>query len=417
MITRRTHRTWLAAAAAVALAAAACGHDSGPEHDQASESGNGTPADEAVDVNVDEAALQAILDQWRTDADAFGATLSLRVPGHDDIHLASGIDDRDPETPMPTDGTYGIGSVTKTFVAATALQLVDEGKLSLDEPVEAWLPELPHADQITLAMLLGHTSGLGMRNDIEYVFTDLARAYTPEEALAEQLQAPPVGQPGERFNYANGGYIAVGLLIERILDRDLATVIAQRFTEPLSLPDTRMGDGSLKASLHAYDHPGPDYYHQPAPDAWIDFLDIPERSMTTAVFGAGNMISSSADLLDWGEALYTGEVLGPEATANMLEMRRPFPPDPATSQPAGTNEPTRMHYGLGAEGFCLDPAGCGPDEVDLVGHGGSQAGNRTLLTYHPASGTTLAFFANRSRIPYEKMLPGLSALFKELGLT
>jgi hypothetical protein len=76
-----------------------------------------------------------------------------------------------------------------------------------------------------------------------------------------------------------------------------------------------------------------------------------------------------------------------------------------------------MHYGLGAEGFCLDPAGCGPDEVDLVGHGGSQAGNRTLLTYHPASGTTLAFFANRSRIPYEKMLPGLSALFKELGLT
>jgi D-alanyl-D-alanine carboxypeptidase len=415
MTTRWTPRRWLAAAAALALMAAACSDDDdGAAVPPTNES---AAAEDQPDIEVDGAALQAILDQWRTDAGAFGATLSLRVPGHDDIHLASGVDDRDPETPMPTAGTFGIGSVTKTFVAATALQLVEEAKLSLDEPVAAWLPELPHADQITLAMLLGHTSGLGTRNDIEYVFTDLARAYTPEEAIAEQLQAPPVGQPGERFSYANGGYIAVGILIERVLDQDLATVIAQRFTEPLALPDTRMGDGSLKASLHAYDHPGPDYYHQPVPDVWIDFFDLPERSMTTAVFAAGNMISSSADLLDWGEALYSGEVLGPEATAAMLQMRRPFPPDPPTSQPAGTDEPTRMHYGLGAEGFCLDATGCGPDEVDLVGHGGSQAGNRTLLAYHPASGATLAFFANRSRIPYEKMLPGLSALCEELGLT
>lgn len=206
-------------AAALALLAAACGDDDDgaavpPDNESA------TGEDQPVSVEVDEAALQAILDQWRTDAGAFGATLSLRVPGHDDIHLASGIDDRDPQTPMPTDGTFGIGSVTKTFVAATALQLVEEGKLSLGEPVAAWLPELPHADQVTLAMLLGHTSGLGMRNEIEYVFSDLARAYTPEEALAEQLQAPPVGQPGERFSYANGGYIAVGLMIERVLDQD-----------------------------------------------------------------------------------------------------------------------------------------------------------------------------------------------------
>jgi D-alanyl-D-alanine carboxypeptidase len=353
----------MAAAAALALMAAACSDDDDgtavpPTNEPAA-------AEDQPDIEVDEAALQAILNQWRTDAGAFGATLALRVPGHDDIYLASGIDDRD--------------------------------------------PELPHADQVTLAMLLGHTAGLGDRNIIEYVFTDLARAYTPEEALAEQLQAPPVGQPGERFTYANGGYTAVGIMIERVLHQDLATVIAQRFTEPLSLPDTRMGDGSLKARLHGYD--------ESAPDAWIDFFDIPERSMTTAAFGAGNMISSSEDLLDWGEALYSGEVLGPEATATMLEMRRSFATDPATGNLVGTSEPTRLHYGLGAEGFCLDPAGCGPDEVDLVGHGGSYLGYRPLLLYHPASGTTLVFLVNRDRIPYEKMLPGLSALIEELELT
>ena len=175
---------------------------------------------------MNEAALQAILDQWRTDVGAYGATLSLRVPSHDDIHLASGIDDRDPETPMPTDGTYDVASITKTFVAATALQLVEEGRLSLDEPVEPWLPELPHADQVTLAMLLGHTAGLGVWDNGDVVIEDLTRSFTPEEVLALQLQAPPSGQPGERFAYTNTGYTAVGVLIERVLDQDLATVIA-----------------------------------------------------------------------------------------------------------------------------------------------------------------------------------------------
>jgi D-alanyl-D-alanine carboxypeptidase len=150
----------MVAVAALALLAAACGaDDDGAAVPPTNESAAAETQSDSVEV--DEAALQAILDQWRTGVGADGATLSLRVPGHDDIHLASGIDDRDPDTPMPTDGTFGIASVTKTFVAALALQLVDEGKLSLDEPVAAWLPELPHADQITLAMLLGHTSGLG----------------------------------------------------------------------------------------------------------------------------------------------------------------------------------------------------------------------------------------------------------------
>jgi D-alanyl-D-alanine carboxypeptidase len=127
---------------------------------------------------------------------------------------------------MPTDGTYGVASITKTFVAAIALQLVDEGKLSLDEPVEAWLPEIPHADEVTLAMLLGHTAGLGPWDNGDASIADLTRSFTPEELLATQLQTPPSGQPSERFYYTNTGYTAAGVLIERVLDQDLATVIA-----------------------------------------------------------------------------------------------------------------------------------------------------------------------------------------------
>jgi D-alanyl-D-alanine carboxypeptidase len=393
-------------AAALALLAAACGDDDDgaavlPDDESATAENQPDP------VEVDEAALQAFLDQWRTDVDAYGVTLSLRVPGHDDIHLASGIDDRDPEAPMPTDGTYGIASVTKTFTAALALQLVDEGKLALDEPVQAWLPELPHADEVTLAMLLGHTAGFGVWKNIDVVLQDVTRSYTPQEALALNLQAPPVGQPGERFTYTNTGYTAVGLMIERVLHQDLATAIAQRFTEPLSLDDTQMNDGSVKETRHTWD--------RPAPDVAIDMLDIPMPARTTLNFAAGTIISSSADLLDWGEALYSGELLGPETTASMLDMRSSFAPDPAKGL-VDTDEPTRYHYGLGAMGYCLDPTGCNPDEVDLVGHSGSNNGYRILLAHHPASGTTLTFFANWD-FPYEKLLPAVTDLCAQLGLT
>jgi CubicO group peptidase (beta-lactamase class C family) len=398
----------LGGAAVLALLAPACGDD---DDRAAAPPTNESPTDEDQPdtVEVDEAALQAILDQWRTDVDAYGATLSLRVPGHDDVHLASGIDDRDPETPMPTDGTYGVASITKTFVAATALQLVDEGRLSLDEPVEPWLPEIPHADEVTLAMLLGHTAGLGPWKNDDAVLEDLTRSFTPEELLARQLQAPPAGQPGERFYYTNAGYTAAGVLIERVLDQDLATVFAQRFTEPLALQDTQLDDGSITETRHGWFEPGPG-------DVVIDMVGLPQEALMTTVFAAGNVTSSSADLLDWGDALYSGELLGPEATATMLDMRSPFTLD-ATNDLVATDEPTRLHYGLGAMGFCLDPTGCSPDEVEVVGHSGGDQGYRTLLAHHPASGTTLAFFANWRDIPLPTLVAPLTALYEQLGLT
>ena len=91
-----------------------------------------------------------------------GVTVTIRAPGHGDIHLASGVDNRaitayrpdhseveHTETPMPTDGTFPIAYITRTFVAAAALQLVDEGRIGLDEPVTKWLPESPTSDKVT----------------------------------------------------------------------------------------------------------------------------------------------------------------------------------------------------------------------------------------------------------------------------
>ena len=146
-------------------------------------------------------------------------------------------------------------------------------------------------------------------------------------------------------------------------------------------------------------------------------LVLPQQALMTGVFAAGNMTSSSADLLDWGDALYSGEFLGPEATATMLDMRSPFTRDAATGHLVGTDAPTRVHYGLGATGSCFDPTGCSTDEVEVVGHAGSSQGYRTLLTHHPASGTTLVFFANRADVPTPTLWAQATDLYEQLGLT
>jgi D-alanyl-D-alanine carboxypeptidase len=403
MATTRTRRRWITVVAALALLAAACGDDDGAGVPSTSEPG--TDPDQPEAVEVDEAALQAVLDEWRSDVGTFGATLSIRVPGHEDIHLASGVDDRDPEAPMPTDGTFLIGTSTRLFVAAAALQLVDEGRVSLDDPVERWLPELPNADQITLEMLLGWTSGLPQQDntaDQELILADLTRQFTPEEVLAIQLEQPIGAPPGEEFGVGiDTGYVAAGLLIQRELGEALGAVIEERFTGPLRLDDTEMwAPDAARPTRHGW------FSLDGNPDRPLDILDFPHDANATFNFASRNMISSSRDMLDWGEALLTGELLSEETTAAMLTMRNSF-------SPIG-------HYGLGVAGYCLDPSGCDPDDVDLVGYTGGTLGVDTHLVHHPESGTTFEVHAN-IQFDGDTGLPNLlkleAAALQELGLT
>jgi D-alanyl-D-alanine carboxypeptidase len=363
-------------------------------------------------ATVNEAALQAVLDQWRTDVTAYGATLSVRVPGHNDIHLASGIDDRNPDTPMPTDGTFVGASITKTFVAAVALQLVDEGRLGLDDTVEAWLPELPAAEQTTLAMLLDRTAGL--REWWPDIIADLTRKYTGEEILAGDVAQPSYGRPGERFVYSNANFTATAVLIERELGKGLAEIIAERITGPLSLNETRIDDGSVKLTRHGW------FSLDGDADRPLDTLDFPHEAAATSVWGAGNLVTSSNDLLTWGEALYSGDLLGNEVTATMLAMRRSFTLKPSASGPprlVATDEPTPLHYGLGTMGFCLDLTGCSPAGVEVVGHGGSLQGSRSLVAYHRDSGTTIVVHANIGDIELPQLVAILPDVLTALQIT
>ena len=126
--------------------------------------------------------------------------------------------------------------------------------------------------------------------------------------------------------------------------------------------------------------------------------------------------------MDWGEALYTGDLLGEQATTSMLEMRSSFlPPDPGSPLPqpqfVATDGPTPLHYGLGAMGFCVDQTGCNPDDVALFGHGGRGVGTRTLVAHHPESGTTIVVHANVQDIELLELTALLPDVLNQLGTT
>lgn len=402
--------TPIAALAGLAVTLAACGGGD-PAADRATAT-TGAPAAAAPTVaTVDEADLQAVLDQWRDDVTAYGATLSIRVSGQDDVHLASGSDDRDPDTPMPTDGTFAAASITKTFVAAIALQLVAEGRLALDDTVEEWLPELPAARETTLAMLLDHTAGL--RNWEVDVLADLTRRYTGDEILAGSVAQPPHAPPGERFVYTNANFTAAAVLIERELGKGLDEIVAERITGPLSLGDTLIGDGSVKPTRHGWFS----LDTIPDPDRPLDNLDFPHEAVVTSGWGAGNLLTSSDDLLAWGEALYSGELLGDDLTAEMRAMRRPFALTSSNGLLVETDQPTALHYGLGTMGYCLDLAGCSPDDVEVVGHSGSVPGSRSLVAHHVESGTTIVVHANVGDIDLPELAAILPDILASLGLT
>jgi D-alanyl-D-alanine carboxypeptidase len=261
---------------------------------------------------------------------------------------------RDARTTLDGEAPMVIGSVTKTFVAAAALQLVEEGRLGLDDRVRDHLPELRRLSRrITVAQLLDHTSGLAdLFNDTTRrgLEDDPAHAWTADEVLGS-LRSPWY-EPGEGWAYANTNYYLLGMIVERLSEASLAEVLGERFLEPLGLDGTRVLTG---------------VEGDPLEPAW-----------TTIFWASGAMAAPASDLARWGDALYRGGVLDPASRAAMLTMNR-------------------HHYGYGVQ------------EIEIgrrtgYGHTGLLNTYTSLLLHLPDEGLTLALLVNRSHVDLAAML-------------
>jgi D-alanyl-D-alanine carboxypeptidase len=201
------------------------------------------PAD--IDVPPLLAKVQATLDDLRAKAAFPGVNVGIVLPDGRSAGIASGLADVENKVPLRLADRFLAGSVGKTFVAAVVLQLVEEGKVGLDDRLEKWIgrepwfDRLPNARELTVRSLLNHTAGLPeyfeRKGFTEALKGDPDRDWTPAERLAFVLDARPLFPVGKGWSYADTDYIAVGMVAERAGGKPLFAEVERRLLKPLKL--------------------------------------------------------------------------------------------------------------------------------------------------------------------------------------
>ena len=258
----------------------------------------------------------------------------------------------------PMDGEVRIGSNTKTFVAVVVMQLVQEGKVGLDEPIETYLPGLIKGEgidgsKITVRQLLQHTSGLPDFDETLVGTTDVFQYrhhyVTPRDVLDSALSKPAQFEPGAQWKYTNTNYLVLGMLVERVSQRPVGEQIDERIVKKLGLSHTYFpapGEEKIRGT-----HPqGYDL------SAEGKLEDITEMDPTWG-WAAGAMVSTPSELNTFFQAVFDGRLL---TQSSIDEMKKGVDTDKAG-----------VVYGLGLIGRSLSCGGT------AWGHGGDIAGYHT----------------------------------------
>ncbi|CAH0142619.1 serine hydrolase domain-containing protein [Rhodococcoides fascians] len=322
------------------------------------------PADRPVDAALS-ARLDAVIDSAVKKAGLPGALVGIWGPGGSYVG-ARGVADTATKAPMEPGFYSRIGSVTKTFTVTALLQLVDQGKIGLDDPIAKYVGGVTEGGRITLRQLAGMRSGLDPYTSNEQFVTDVLsnpeQSLTPEQLLAYTAGHPLHVEPGTDVEYSNTNLILLGMVIEKVTGRPLADVIGTGILTPLKLTHTVFPTANEFPEPHARG-----YTEQTLDGATADATDW----NPSWGWAAGAMISTLDDLRVWVPALAKGDLLAPGTQHQRLETHSLDPQDPMSG------------YGLGL--FNVH---------GWIGHNGSLPGYKTVAVYLPEKDTTLVVFVN-----------------------
>jgi D-alanyl-D-alanine carboxypeptidase len=313
-----------------------------------------------------------------------GAVVGIWAPGKGVFQKAYGYSNLTPQTPLALDDKFRIGSNTKTFVITVLLQLVDEKKLSLDDPVSKFDlgVKIPNGENITVRELCQMRSGLlDAYNAPQYdkiTFT-AQTAFTPQQMIATAVANPPLFLPGTQWNYSNTNYLMLGLIIEAVTHHKIQDEINTRLIVPLHLKNTTFPTTDP-------DMPAP-FTHGFGLDPKKDWTDVTVSLSPTITWAAGVMISDMSDMKTWVHAYVTGST---NSAATQKER--------LTCLPTGGYQ---LSFGLGI--------GCSDG---WYGYTGGIPGYNTAAYYLPAQGATIIAFVNSQQ---EKPDPGVAnSIFRDI---
>jgi len=274
------------------------------------------PKDSQTEFITECSTLTALLDEQVERQDILGMVMAVRLTDDIVIWGTSGYVDPSGNERWSAHTPLLIGSITKTFTAVVVMQLVEEGKLSLDDTVNNWFPEQLDGDKITVRMLLSHTSGLA---DYQKLFEldpeKFTREWKPEELIAVANQAGPLGEPGSSIaHYSSTNYIMLGRIIEKVTGNNWEHEIESRIIQPLDLKDTRCA-----TDVNWKEVTVPVYLK--TSDGYLSLLDHPFYSQVSASVGwaAGGIGSSASDLMTFASALFDGRLVSKETLGIMAQ--------------------------------------------------------------------------------------------------
>ena len=290
-------------------------------------------------------------------------SVSISKKGKIVYHNSFGYSSFSPAVKADTSTTYLIGSISKLLTATIILQNVDEGKISFNDKLEKFFPELPGASEITVEHLLNHRSGIhNFGADRSKKYRDV-NPQTREEILEVFRNEKLDFAPGKKFEYNNANYLLLSLIAEEIDDTTFATILASRITAPLKMKNTFLSTDSLSAAAQSFYWQG-------------KWLPVPKGD-PSHILGAGAIASSTVDMNLFLHALFQNHFFPQELLNKMITVT------------GGA--------GLGIFKYPFYSRNC-------YGHGGSIAAFESIAIYFPEDEVAVSIFLNAERMQLNDIL-------------
>lgn len=308
-----------------------------------------------------------------------GAVIYVQSPQTGLWTTTIGTSDLASNAPISPAMHFRIGSITKTFIGTVILQLIDEGRLKLADPIGRYRPDVPNGAHITIRELLNMTSGLyNYSEDTAFgkeLETHPDRVWTPQELLTISFHHAPDFAPGKSFHYTNTNFILLGLLIEQITGRHVEDVVQQRIFTRLGMNNSLLPARSSAAIPAPYAHGYMFNCTSIAPGAApVQPCDVTSWNPSWG-WTAGSLISTLHDLQIWSKALATGTLISAALQKERLTW-------------SGTNPAMNAQYGLAIADFS-----------GFIGHNGQIPGYQSFEGYMPGKNETIIVLTNLYAAP------------------
>lgn len=395
--THTTHRrpgrvagqTAMVALTVGALVAASCSSSPSASRDTSSTGSSSSGSPSGAILELDAPAMDSVVEDTAEEFGEPGMVVVIKTP-QGSYTEAYGMTSMGGTDPVTLDTKVRVGSNTKTWTGTVILQMVQEGKLELDDPVSTYRPDVPNGDNITIAELLTMRSGLYNYTATlelnEALDTEPDKVWTPEELLALAYAYPPSFPPDQGWEYSNTNTVLLGLIAEDLDNKPLARIFQDRLFTPLGMTGTSFPadtDTSIPAPYSRGYFYGTNVETMDQPSLSADRLAAVasgELKATDATndnpswtWAAGQGISTANDLATWVKAMVGGDLLDGE----VQDLRM------ASIQPSDIDDPESAGYGYNI-------AQMGP----LLGHTGELPGYNSFMGYDPVNEVTIVAWGN-----------------------